>query len=140
MKQIILPQLVKEKIENYFYLFKWKKNIVKVNREYKENVTINIEKSGGYNRTQLLWCHRGEIMILEINYQGGSIFYDNYVKSWKNNNNIIIKDCSWSPFTEDYINHFLRKPKYYFYSSGMNDDSGYNYIENYFLYGSFMVL
>jgi hypothetical protein len=48
---ILLPLLVKEKVEYYYYFDKWKDSIKIMNQEYRKRVSIN--DTGAY--TILVW-------------------------------------------------------------------------------------
>jgi hypothetical protein len=114
---IILPKLIKEMI-NYY---SWRNNMKIVNQEYKEKVSINDIST----MTQLIWCYRGQIAIiaiLDIKNSTNSIWYLNVIRSWKNGKKVIKNSSPSAIFAEKY----LRKPKNYHYSSGMNNDSGYS--------------
>lgn len=132
---ILLPKLIEETIDYYG----WRNNIKTVNQEYNEKVTINTDLFG---MTILIWCNREQIAILDIDNSINSIWYENVVRSWKNNNKKYILDSS--PFV-DLVSKYVRKPKNYFYSSAMNNESGYNdYVgifvgKDTFIYNQFMV-
>jgi hypothetical protein len=104
---IILPKLIKEMI----YYYSWRNNMKILNQEYNEKVSINDIST----MTQLIWCNKGQIAILDIYNSSKRMCYRTVIRSWKNGNKKHIKDSS----------PYVRKPKSYFYSSGMNNNVGY---------------
>jgi hypothetical protein len=123
MDLIQLPQLVKEKIENYLYLSKWKENIVKLNQEYKENIYI----SQSYHEISLRWKGR-RICDLEIENKIFVVRYYHTLLSWKTGVHYSLSNGYFKG---------LKRPKNYYFSSGLNDNSGYKNTHGKFYYGGY---
>ncbi|MEX0597750.1 MAG: hypothetical protein WD512_14760 [Candidatus Paceibacterota bacterium] len=140
MELIILPQLVREKIENYVYLAKWKENTEKINQEYKEKVKI----ADSNNVIKLQWKYRGQrICDIEIksnfsyrSYTSGYIAYRSIILSWKTNKYYYInahEDLDYHKY------ECLKRPKNYYFSSGLNHPSGYKKSDNRFYYSRYAI-
>jgi hypothetical protein len=105
---ILLPLLVKEKVEYYYYFDKWKDSIKIMNQEYRK-----------------------QVLVFE------NPFYSSV--SWKIKNtrhcfvnicNLVVNDrVNYKPNVSRFIDagtpSVAKFSKYYYYSSGLNDPTGY---------------
>jgi hypothetical protein len=129
MDLIQLPQLVKEKIENYLYLSKWKENIVKLNQEYREKVVYYEYPSV----ISLRWKQRRQrICDLEIK-TSFHVSYSSRILSWKTS-----KLYFMYPKEENNL-QYLKRPKNYYFSSGLNYNLGYKNAPVRFYYSRYAI-
>jgi hypothetical protein len=129
MNLIQLPQLVKENIENYLYLSKWKENIVKLNQEYREKVVYYEYPSV----ISLIWKKRRQrICDLEIK-TSFHLRYKSTILSWKTSKLYFMYS------KEENNLQYLKRPKNYYFSSGLNYNLGYKNAPVRFYYSRYAI-
>jgi hypothetical protein len=106
-----LPLLIKEKVEFYYYRQKWLEKIKIMNKDYGKHVRIR--RIDQY-LSIVTWTDYKRSNIRCICVIDGNLNY------WKNNVFNFTREPNWVDYK-----WLLVVPRNYFYSSGLNDPSGY---------------
>jgi hypothetical protein len=108
----MIPLLVKEKVQFYYYLDKWKDNMEKINNEYTKRVLVYEEQHNNY--TRLEW-----VIDIKKNRQ----FLVDVEAPWTldGTRRFYIDDFRLSNEIRQYCHNYVtRTPLKYHYSSGLN--------------------